>query len=214
MPYAVAKGPVEGACSITCLWELLTIWSIIPSVTPPAILKAAGKLSRPAPRAAFTTMKTAPKDETPPLLLSVSRSRSESTLGLCNNHALSPELMLSTPPQSSTSVWIAMGQQTGDWSAKPKKKISLQHSGSRWGKSWSESLSGLTGNHAVAIIISCPESLVPPQSGGSWCFSKLSPVSVWWWSRSVIKYCLISELLAWQIKNWVCTELILYQHNV
>lgn len=101
-------------------WDLLTIWSITPAVTPPAILKAAGKLSRPAPKAAFTTMKTAPKDDTPPLLLlSVSISRSESTLGLCNNHALSPELIFPIPPQSSTSVLIAMGQQAGDRPAKP-----------------------------------------------------------------------------------------------
>lgn len=108
-------------------WDLLTIWSITPAVTPPAILKAAGKLSRPAPRAAFTTMKTAPKGDTPlSLLLSDSRSWLDSTLGLCSNQALSPELIVvPAPPHSSTSVLIAMGQQTGGYTRAPEEDRTL-----------------------------------------------------------------------------------------
>lgn len=87
----------------------LTICSITPAVTPPAMLKAAGKLRRPAPRAAFTTMKTAPKQDTPPVpLVSVSRCCSVSMLGLRCNQALSPALILPIPAQSSTSVLMAM----------------------------------------------------------------------------------------------------------
>lgn len=93
-------------------WDLLTICSITPAVTPPAILKAAGKLSRPAPRAALTTMKTAPREDTPLFLLSsVSRSWLDSTLGLCSSQALSPELMVPAPPHSSTFVLIAISHQ-------------------------------------------------------------------------------------------------------
>lgn len=96
-------------------WHLLTICSINPAVTPPAILKAAGKLSRPAPRAALTTMKTAPRDDTPLFLLSsVSSSWLDSTLGLCSNQALSPELIVPAPPHSSTLVLIAIGHKAGN----------------------------------------------------------------------------------------------------
>lgn len=93
-------------------WDHLTIWSITPAVTPPAILKAAGKFSRPAPKAAFTTMKTAPKDDTPPLLLSEARCWTESTLGLCKSHARSPASWLPSAPQSSPSVLMAMRKQS------------------------------------------------------------------------------------------------------
>lgn len=145
-------------------WELLTIWSITPAITPPAIRKAAGKLSRPAPSAAFTTMKTAPKDDTPPLLLlSVSRCWSDSTLGLCRSHALSPGSLLPTPPQSSASVLIAMNQQAVPRPAKPytPQKNILQLSGSKQRRSRSESLSDRTGYPAAAVNLLCPVFLVP-----------------------------------------------------
>lgn len=94
----------------------LTICSITPAVTPPAILKAAGKLRRPAPRAAFTTMKTAPRQDTPPVpLVSVSRSCSLSKLGLRCNQVLSPALILPFPAQSSTSVLMAMVSTGRRW---------------------------------------------------------------------------------------------------
>lgn len=60
----------------------LTICMAIPAATPPAIPKAAGKLSRPAPSAAFTTMKTAPSTE-------VEAGRGSSAPGLCSSRARS-----------------------------------------------------------------------------------------------------------------------------
>lgn len=128
--------------------SLLTIWSATPAVMPPAILNAAGKLRRPAPRAAFTTMTTAPSDDTPAgLLVSASRCRSVSTLGLCRSHALSPELMLPAPAQSSTSLWIAIetgGEGTGmNWEWRSRRRWNI-FSSTTGGIQW-RSLSWNTG---------------------------------------------------------------------
>ncbi|TNN87443.1 hypothetical protein EYF80_002160 [Liparis tanakae] len=69
-------------------------------------------------------MKTAAQDDTPPPpLLSVSRGRTESTLGLCKSHARSPESLLPTAPQSSASVLIAMSRQAD---ARPDESYATQ----------------------------------------------------------------------------------------
>lgn len=70
----------------------LTICSAMPAATPPAMLKAAGKLSSPAPRAALTTMKTAPKADVAPRPFAWLSPLfgTVSTLGLCRSLARSP----------------------------------------------------------------------------------------------------------------------------
>lgn len=146
---------------VLCVVRTLTIWSITPAVIPPAILNAAGKLRRPAPRAAFTTITTAPSDDTPAVLLvSASRCRSVSTLGLCRSHALSPELMLPAPAQSSTSLWIAI-ETSGE------------------GKAGQKCLGGWTGSDAADVG---GISLVPRPAGSS---GRLSETPEHWWSLSV-----------------------------
>lgn len=77
----------------------LTICSVMPAATPPAVLKAAGKLSSPAPRQALTTMKMAPIVEVVPLSrtpgeVSLSLLGAVSTQGLCSRRARSPESVL------------------------------------------------------------------------------------------------------------------------
>lgn len=76
-----------------------TICMAIPAATPPAIRKAAGKLSRPAPSAAFTTMKTAPSME---VEVEVEAGRGSSAPGLCNSRARS--LLSARHSQSPSSL--------------------------------------------------------------------------------------------------------------
>ena len=75
-----------------CPTPALTICSAMPAATPPAMLKAAGKLSSPAPRAAFTTMNTAPSADVAPAPFPWFSSLfgTASTLGLCRSLARSP----------------------------------------------------------------------------------------------------------------------------